>query len=38
MGNIKEAKKYDLIEGIYEELEMLDKHLKGQELKEWGKK
>ena len=31
---LEEAKKYDLIEGIYEELEMLDKHLKGQELKE----
>ncbi len=35
--SLDEAKKYDLIEGIYEELEMLDKHLKGQELKEWKK-
>jgi 8-oxo-dGTP diphosphatase len=35
--SLKEAKEYDLIEGIYEELEMLDKHLKGDELKEWTK-
>ena len=34
---LKEAQNYDLIEGIYEELEMLDKHLTGQELKEWKK-
>ncbi|MFH1506232.1 MAG: NUDIX domain-containing protein [archaeon] len=34
---LEEAKDYDLIEGIYEELEMLDKHLKGEELKEWKK-
>ena len=27
--DMNEAKNYDLIEGIYEELEMLDKHLKG---------
>ena len=32
---IEEAKEYDLIEGIYEELEMLDNHLKGDEIKEW---
>lgn len=32
---LEEAKNYDLIEGIYEELDMLDKHLKGQELGEW---
>ena len=35
--SLEEAKKYDLIEGIYEELEMLDKHLKGQSLEEWKK-
>lgn len=34
---LKEAKNYDLIEGIYEELEMLDKILKGKEVKEWRK-
>src|SRR3972149_692144 len=33
--NLEEAKNYELIEGIYEELEMLDKHLKGQALDEW---
>jgi len=32
------AKQYDLIEGIYEELEMLDKSLKGEEIGEWKKK
>ncbi len=31
----EEAKNYDLIEGIYEELEMLDKHLKGKFLGTW---
>ena len=36
-ANLEEAKKYDLIEGIYEELEMLDKHLKGNDLGEWKK-
>lgn len=35
--SLDEAKKYDLIEGIYEELEMLDRHLKGQGLGEWKK-
>ncbi len=34
----KEASRYKLIEGIYEELEMLDKVLQGQEVKEWSKK
>ncbi|MGA2130471.1 MAG: NUDIX domain-containing protein [Candidatus Pacearchaeota archaeon] len=36
--SLEEAKNYDLIEGIYEELEILDKHLKGQKLEEWKKK
>jgi 8-oxo-dGTP diphosphatase len=31
----EEAKNYDLIEGIYEELEMLDKHFKGKYLGTW---
>ncbi|NQU98704.1 NUDIX domain-containing protein [Candidatus Woesearchaeota archaeon] len=35
---LEEAKKYDLIEGIYEELEMLDAHLKGKEVGEWSNK
>lgn len=35
--NIEEAKKYDLIEGIYEELEILDKHLKKGVKISWGK-
>ena len=35
--NLGEAKDYDLIEGIYEELEMLDKILKGEETGEWKK-
>ena len=35
--NLEEAKNYDLIEGIYEELEMLDKVLKGQPADEWKK-
>lgn len=34
---LEEAKNYNLIEGIYEELEMLDQVLKGQEVGEWGK-
>jgi len=34
---LEEAKSYDLIEGIFEELEMLDKHLKGDHLREWKK-
>jgi 8-oxo-dGTP pyrophosphatase MutT (NUDIX family) len=35
---LEESKNYDLIDGIYEELEMLDKLLKGQNLGEWKKK
>lgn len=35
---LEEAKDYDLIEGIYEELEMLDRHLKGEELSTWENK
>jgi len=35
---LEEAKNYELIEGIYEELEMLDKVLKGKEAGEWKKK
>jgi 8-oxo-dGTP pyrophosphatase MutT (NUDIX family) len=34
---LEEAKKYDLIDGIYEEIEMLDKHLKGSSISEWKK-
>ena len=33
--NLEEAKNYDLIEGIYEELEMLDKLLKGEKVEKW---
>ncbi len=33
---LEEAKSYQLIPGIYEEIEMLDKHLKGEKLGEWG--
>jgi 8-oxo-dGTP pyrophosphatase MutT (NUDIX family) len=36
--NVEEARNYDLIEGIYEELEMLDKYLKSRQLVEWKKK
>ena len=36
--NLEEAKNYDLIEGIYEELEMLDNLLKGNFVDEWNKK
>lgn len=32
-----EAKNYDLIPGIYEEIEMLDKYLKGKKMGEWKK-
>jgi len=32
---LEEAKNYDLIEGIYDELTMLDKHLKGEKLGAW---
>ncbi|GBE19544.1 MAG TPA: NUDIX domain-containing protein [Candidatus Pacearchaeota archaeon] len=35
--DIHEAKNYDLIEGIYEELEMLDNKLKTGRLSEWNK-
>ena len=35
---LEEAKNYDLIEGIYEELEILDKKLKTGEMDEWGSK
>ena len=35
--SLEEAKNYDLIEGIYEELEILDKKLKGNEMGEWKK-
>lgn len=34
---LKEAKEYDLIEGIYDELVMLDKHLKGETVRSWKK-
>ena len=33
--NLMEAKEYDLIEGIYEELELLDKKINHGVLKEW---
>lgn len=36
--SLEEAKNYDLIEGIYEELEMLDKVLKGEMVDSWEKK
>jgi len=36
--SLEEAKSYELIEGIYEELELLDKHLKGEDLGIWQKK
>ena len=35
--SLEDAKNYDLIEGIYEELEMLDRKLKGQNIGEWEK-
>jgi hypothetical protein len=35
--SLEEAKNYDLIEGIYEELEMLDKKLKTGEMDSWKK-
>jgi 8-oxo-dGTP pyrophosphatase MutT (NUDIX family) len=34
---LEEAKDYDLIEGIYEEMQMLDKILKGEKAGEWEK-
>jgi 8-oxo-dGTP pyrophosphatase MutT (NUDIX family) len=36
--NLEEAKNYDLIDGIYEELEMLDRVLKGESAGVWEKK
>ena len=36
--SLEEAKTYDLIEGIYEELEILDKKLKTGEMEEWAGK
>ena len=33
--SLEEAKSYDLIDGIWEELEMLDKHLKGEKIGVW---
>jgi len=35
--SLEEAKKYDFVEGLYEELEILDKHLKSGEDMEWKK-
>lgn len=35
---LEEAKNYELIEGIYEELEMLDRLLKGESVDAWEKK
>ncbi len=35
--SLEEAKNYDLIEGIYEELEILDKKLKTGKMDKWGK-
>lgn len=35
--SLEEAKNYDLIDGIYHELEILDKHLKTGEKMSWGK-
>jgi len=34
--SLEEAENYNLIEGIYEELEMLDKKLKGERMGGWG--
>ena len=35
---LDEARNYELIDGIYEELEMLDNHLKGGRIIEWKKR
>ena len=35
--SLEEAKSYDLIDGIYEELEMLDRHLNGGDMGVWKK-
>ncbi len=34
---LEEAKNYELIEGIYEEIELLDKHLNGEKIGVWKK-
>jgi 8-oxo-dGTP pyrophosphatase MutT (NUDIX family) len=34
---LEQARKYDLIDGIYEEMEMLDSHLRGSRIGEWKK-
>jgi|SRR3989344_2025819 len=36
-ASLEEAKNYELIEGIYQELEMLDKILNGEKVGEWSK-
>tara|TARA_Y100000034_G_C6620399_1_gene270457 strand:+ start:83 stop:571 length:489 start_codon:yes stop_codon:yes gene_type:complete len=36
--DVNEAKNYDLIDGIYEELVMLDRVLKGESVEKWSKK
>ena len=36
--SLEETKNYDLIEGIYEELEILDKRLKTGKIEKWGNK
>jgi len=36
--SLEEVKKYDLIDGIYEEIEILDRHLKGEKIKTWERK
>ena len=35
--SLEEAKEYELIEGIYDELVMLDKKLNGEGVEEWSK-
>ena len=35
--SLEESRNHELIEGIFEELEMLDKFLKGESLGEWKK-
>ena len=37
-ASVKEAKEYDLIPGIYEEIEMIDHHLQGNPLGTWKKR
>ena len=37
MVTLDEARNYDLIEGIFEELEILDRKLKTGEISEWKK-